>query len=257
MNTIAALSRAHKATLTPHSPMRFVRCQTIGYHSGELPSVIVHIGGDKYELWPGQVIPTGDTIVMVENPYERHGEVQFVINADPQPIADVRAGPGSRQSKFVTYQTRVAITGVTDTDPRGCMIYQRDGLGLLRLEGDFLGLSRFWTGVTEDMLNGRPAAMYPDAQAIPAHTSGSVHPRLMMAKGKRGPLEDFDNYFLANYGIAWGHGKNLTAGPDGSIEVILEGPVLVFAYDLAQVNVGGKIAVIYEDYGMKDGAAYV
>lgn len=249
----------HQMTLTPHQPMRFKDCRSIAYMTGDLPSVILHIGGDKYELFPGQCIPTGGTIVMIENPYERHGLCEFSLNGKPQPMADMRALPGSRQAEYVTYITSATISAPVATADMGLVLHLKGGRGRVKLQGSHLTDGYILQGLPPNELGNRPASMTQQVVQKPQHSGGAVFPRAGVRAGEI-PDSGTINTWLSAYGLTWGNWNNgtwVTPDAGGSITVDLANDAMIAVWgSMDPGDPDARISITLEDFGVREGKAH-
>jgi len=188
-------TKVHKFTLSPLNPTRIIEAETIGYFSGDLPFVVVHVDGEKFTLGIGQSIPIGRAHVLLENPFRRTAELQMVLNGPLNYSADYQFSRETPQAGFVTYEGAVQIGSVT-ADPAGTM----RGIGVIA------GQSRSWLEfssnqkmhvtilpyASSDFLAGKPAGIFADNVTL-SHTSGDEHEEVVCISGK---------YTSAEY-LAW------------------------------------------------------
>lgn len=119
-----------KITLSPRNPMTLHRCQTIGYLHGDIPSIIVEVGGDPFVVRMGQCIPTGGREVAIMNPFSRTASAQISFNAAPQSLSSANI---EEQRQFVTYRA------VTTLGADASRIGDFRGVGLVSLgSGSFV-----------------------------------------------------------------------------------------------------------------------
>ena len=198
-----------KLRLSPRSNVEMHHCQSVGYFWGDIPSVLVEVGGDIFELKMGQCIPVVDRVISVRNPYSRSASIQISVNVAPQfqPSADLQT-----QNEFVTYRGRASIDySVSNSDLRGVMLMSTDSPVLLELSAS-LETSFFqvisWTSSMAEHLDNRPTAIFSNAEPF-QHPKTAVLETLVGRSG-RWNVADFEAW-LANAGEAWATRRQICA----------------------------------------------
>ena len=131
--------------LSPDLPARFGagEAETVGYVSGDLPYVLLHVRGQVLKLWRGQSVPVSGNSYALENVFARTGEVAIAVNI---PVS--LAAEQGKVDAADAYQSDVAIPVLAD---------HKAGVAIMPTEGSVILIVNATRAV--DVI------LYPDARS--------------------------------------------------------------------------------------------
>lgn len=183
MRIVTALKEIH---LTPKSPSPQQFADTVGYLGGDLPSVVVHIHGRKFQIKAGQAIPVYGKSFMLENPYSRGGRVQIVFNG---PVNTSVSAADLSQVEYVTYRNSYEIKNNPEKNSRGVAFLPQKNRYLIKWGGgNNLNVATI-NGVDPSFLGTKPAAFMPDTSEPLQHPTGDTLPDLLTIQGHYSPVD--------------------------------------------------------------------
>jgi len=168
--------------LAPKHPVLSQFAETIAYLGGDLPTIVIHVHGRKFELLAGQCIPVYGKQFSIENQYNRSARVQVVFNA---PVNTTATGPTDAQKEFVTYRNSYffGTDPVTATNTRGVAFLAQENRYLISWGGgNDMHVSTI-NDAKPNFLDFKPAAFMAEPAEVLEHPTGDTLPDLLTING--------------------------------------------------------------------------
>lgn len=191
------IPRLKTARLSPNIPAIYSDAVSVGFVSGDLPFVILHLNKRRVKLWRGQCLPTGGKRIAVENVMARTGDVALMFDG---PLSIV--GSQSANLEADEYHGEFKLVG-QPSGRAGCGFMPTQGAVRILLSGahDFDVIH--YSDVVPSALDHKPVEFMNEGSVPLVSSLGNTLPSVISMFG----------YYDSSMAMAWA----VAAGYTGSV----------------------------------------